>query len=128
MLPKFLLEESIRREDGYSEALDVSGESSRVLLLTLGISRIIEQESLDLSVWGSEDGSNWGSKPLLSFPQKFYCGTYAMLLDLTSEPAIRFVRAQWKMNRWGRGEPSPLFSFYLVADMAHVRPLAAAGA
>jgi hypothetical protein len=128
MLPTFLIEDGIRHEDGFSAALDVSAESSRVMLLTLGITRIIEQESLDLGIWGSPDGSTWGEKPLLTFPQKFYCGAYAMLLDLTSEPEVRYLRAQWKMNRWGRGEPSALFAFYLVAEVAHVRPMAAAAA
>ena len=128
MLPKFLLEESIRHEDGASQVLDVSSQSSRTLLLTLGITRIVEQESLDVTIHGSEDGVTWNPKPLLTFPQKFYCGVYAMLLDLANEPTVRFVRAQWKMNRWGRGEPTALFGFYLVAEMAHVRPLAEATA
>lgn len=128
MLPTFLIEDGVRHEDGFSSALDVSNDSSRVLLLTLGITRIIEQESLDLALHGSEDGTTWGPEPLLAFPQKFYCGAYAMLLDLTAEPNIRYVRAQWKMNRWGRGEPNATFAFYLAAEVAHVRPLAAAGA
>lgn len=128
MFPKFLIEDGVRHEDGSSEALDVSDDSSRVLLVTLGITRTIEQESLDVAIYGSEDGSTWGAKPLLAFPQKFYCGAYAMLLDLAPESNIRYIRAQWKMNRWGRGEPSATFAFYLAAEVAHVRPLAAASA
>ena len=128
MLPTFLVEDGIRHEDGFSGVLEISDDSARVLLLTLGITRIIEQESLDVVIHGSEDGTTWGAKPLLAFPQKFYCGAYAMLLDITAEPNIRFIRAQWKMNRWGRGEPTAMFAFYLAAEVAHVRPLAAAGA
>ncbi|MEP7363935.1 MAG: hypothetical protein ABI972_11820 [Acidobacteriota bacterium] len=126
MLPTFLLDEGIRHEDGVSAALELSSQPSRVLLLTLGITRIIEQESLDLWICGSEDGVTWSDKPLLAFPQKFYCGAYAMVLDLTAESSIRHIRAHWKMNRWGRGEPSALFTFYLVAEVAQLRPLAAA--
>lgn len=128
MLPAFLLEESIRHEDGSSAALDASSESSRVLLVTLGITRIVEQESLDVTLHGSADGIAWSSEPLLAFPQKFYCGTYAILLDLSAEPNVRYIRAQWKMNRWGRGAPGALFSFYVVAETAEVRAFAAAGA
>jgi len=125
MLPTFLLEDGLRHEDGQSGVLDVSAAGGQVLLLTLGITRIIEQESLDVSIFGSEDGENWGSKPLLSFPQKFYCGTYAMLLDLSSEPGVKYIRAHYKMGRWGRGTPAPLFGFYLVAEVAAVKPVAA---
>ncbi len=128
MFPTFLIEDGLRQSDGASAALDVSGASGRQLLLTLGITRIIEQESLDLGIWGSADGDRWMDQPLLSFPQKFYCGTYAIVLDLTAHEDVRFIQARWKMNRWGRGVPAPLFGFYLVAALAKVRPLAAAGA
>lgn len=128
MFPTFLIEDGLRQSDGASAALDVSGASGRQLLLTLGITRIIEQESLDLGIWGSADGDKWMDQPLLSFPQKFYCGTYAIVLDLTAHEDVRFIQARWKMNRWGRGVPAPLFGFYLVAALAKVRPLAAAGA
>lgn len=128
MFPTFLIEDGLRQSDGASAALDVSGASGRQLLLTLGITRIIEQESLDLGIWGSADGDKWMDQPLLSFPQKFYCGAYAIVLDLTAHEDVRFIQARWKMNRWGRGVPAPLFGFYLVAALAKVRPLAAAGA
>ena len=78
--------------------------------------RIIEQESFDLAVYGSTDGNEWGPKPLAAFPQKFYCGTYSILLDLSDAPDVRFLRVQWKMSRWGRGEPKPLFGFYVFAE------------
>ena len=43
----------------------------------------------------------------------------SLLLDLSQHPEIRYLRVQWKMNRWGRGEPTPLFGFYLVAQDAN---------
>ena len=78
--------------------------------MTLGITRIIEQESLDVSIWGSEDGNEWGTKPLLAFPQKFYCGTYQILVDLSAHPDVRHVRAKWAVNRWGKRDPKPLWT------------------
>jgi len=41
-------------------------------LLTLAITNIIEQESLDVSIFGSADGATWDPKPVAAFPQKFY--------------------------------------------------------
>ena len=123
MLPNFLIPEAERRADGTGEALDL-GQSKSKVKLTLGITRIIEQESLDVSIWGSADNANWGTKPLATFPQKFYCGTYTILLDLADYPDVQYVRAQWKVGRWGRGESRPLFGFYLFAEETSVQTLA----
>jgi hypothetical protein len=116
MLPTFLQPEILAREDGTGPAFPLERVGGGVLLLTLGITRTIEQQSLDISVWGSPDGKNWGTKPLLALPQKFYCGTYSIMLDLAQHADVNFLRVQWKMNRWGRGEPSPLFGFYVAAE------------
>jgi len=120
MLPNFLLPEQVVRQDGESApfALDTPRESG--LTITLGITRIIEQESLDLSIWGSADGQTWGDKPLLKFPQKFYCGTYTLLLDLSERPDVRHIKVAWKLNRWGRGEPTPLFGLYVFAQASPI--------
>ena len=115
MLPNFLIPETVVREAGTSPELSVDSISGGLLLLTLGITRIIEQESLDLSIWGSSDNADWGAKPLISFPQKFYCGTYQLLLDLSHHPDVKHLRAKWQVSRWGRGDPKPLFGIYLFA-------------
>ena len=125
MLPNFLFEETLVREDGTGPAIDLGPDQGKLLLLTLGVTRIIEQESLDVSIWASSDGANWGAKPLAAFPQKFYCGTYQILLDLTDRADIRYLRIQWKVNRWGRGEPKPLFAFYLFVQEMSTQVLAA---
>jgi hypothetical protein len=116
MLPTFLLPETTVREAGTGSELDLDAFQGKPLLLTLGITRIIEQESLDVSIWGSVDGKEWSVKPLLSFPQKFYCGTYQMVLDLGQHADVRYVRAKWGAQRWGKGDPKPLFGFYLFAQ------------
>ncbi|HEY2017611.1 MAG TPA: hypothetical protein VGH38_29095, partial [Bryobacteraceae bacterium] len=82
MLPQFLLPETTVREAGAGADLDLGDQQGETLILTLGITRIIEQESIDISIWGSANGIDWSPKPLISFPQKFYCGTYQILLDL----------------------------------------------
>jgi hypothetical protein len=82
MLRNFLLPESIVRADGTGPEIDLGPKRGKLLVLTLGITRILEQESLEITVWGSPDGENWGSKPMAKFPPKFYCGLYSILLNL----------------------------------------------
>ena len=104
-------EKTVVTAKGDGPAVDVSGAASRVFLLTLEITKIIEQESLEVSVYGSADGAAWGAKPLVTFPQKFYCGQSPLLLDLTAHPDVKFVRAHWEVARWGRGVETPMFEF-----------------
>jgi hypothetical protein len=118
MLPNCLIPETVIREAGTGPELSVNSMSGGLLLLTLGITRIIEQQSLDISVWGSADKIDWGAKPLISFPQKFYCGTYQLFLDLSQHPDIKYLRAKWQVSRWGRGDPKPLFGIYLFGQDA----------
>src|SRR3954469_18167874 len=118
MLPQFLLPETTVREAGTGPDINLGDTEGGTLILTLGITRIIEQQSIDISIWGSADGAEWGAKPLVSFPQKFYCGTYQMLLDLSHHPDVKHLRAKWQVSRWGRGDPKPLFGFYLFAQDA----------
>lgn len=126
MIPQFLLPETTVREAGTGPDIVLGAERGGTLILTLGITRIIEQESLDISIWGSADGKDFGTKPLISFPQKFYCGTYQILLDLSEHENIRYLRAKWQMNRWGKGDPKPLFTVYLFVQQMD-RQLAAVG-
>lgn len=115
MLPEFLLSETTVREAGNGPIIKLGAKQGGVLILTLGITRIIEQESLDLAILGSSDGQDWSGKPLIAFPQKFYCGTYQLLLDLTDRPDVEYIRVKWQVNRWGKGDPTPLFDLYVFA-------------
>ena len=128
MLPKSLLPETISRANGVGPAIDVSSQAGRLLVLTLGITRIIEQESLEVSVWGSSDKTSWGVKPLALFPQKSYCGMYSILLNLSARPEIKYVRVQWSMNRWTKGNPTPLFGFFVDAEPSGTRVRSASAA
>jgi len=96
---------------GDGAAVDVSGAAGRVFLVTLTITKIIEQESLDVSIYGSADGAAWGAKSIAAFRQEFYCGEWPLLLDLTEHPDVKFVRAHWEVARWGRGTETPMFEF-----------------
>lgn len=128
MLPEFLIPETTIREAGTGLAISLGANRGDALVLTLGITRIIEQESLDISIWGSTDNTEWGAKPLISFPQKFYCGTYQLVLDLSSRPDVQYLRAKWGVNRWGRGDSTPLFGVYLFVKEVGEPIAAGAGA
>ena len=96
---------------GDGPTVDVSGSGGRVFLLMLDITGVVEQESLDVSIFGSADGVTWGAKPVDKFPQKFYRGQHPLLLDLSESDQTKFLRAHWEVNRWGRGELTPMFEF-----------------
>jgi len=121
MLPNFLLPESIARADGKGPEMDLGSKRGKLLVLTLGITRILEQESLEVSVWGSPDNENWGARPLATFPPKFYCGIYSILLNLASRPEVQYVRVYWKMSRWSKREVTPMFGFYVYAEESGAR-------
>jgi hypothetical protein len=99
---------------GDGAPVDVSSAGHRVFLLTLDISNIIEQEAIDVSVYVSADGAAWSPKSIVSFPQKFYRGQQPLILDLTEHRDVKFVRAHWEVNRWGRGTETPMFEFGLT--------------
>ena len=88
---------------------DISPSATRTFLCLLTVTDQIEQESLDVSIYGSSDGQAWTPKPLLKLPQQFYRGHTKMVLDLSFRPEIKFIRASWELNRWGRGAPLPIF-------------------
>jgi hypothetical protein len=112
MIDAFLVgEKTVVSAKGDGPTVDVSGAAGRVFLLTLEITKIIEQESLEVSIHGSADGAAWGAKAVVTFPQKFYCGQSPLLLDLTADADVKFVRAHWEVARWGRGTETPMFEF-----------------
>jgi hypothetical protein len=103
--------QTVATAKGDGLAVDISGASSRVFLVTLAITKIIEQESLGISIFGSADGAAWDVKSIAAFPQKFYCEESPLLLDLSAHPEVKFVRAHWEVARWGRGTETPMFEF-----------------
>lgn len=123
-MPAFLLPEKIVHEDGQGAQVALDQPRGERLHLTLGITRILERESLSVSIWGSADGNQWTT--LAVFPRKSFCGTYSLALDLSPHRDIKFLRAHWKMHRWNRQESKPLFSFYVWAEEHRLKALRAA--
>ena len=111
MLDLFLVPEIAIEANGEAAAVDLGENAGKPVLLTLAITKIAEQQSLDVSVWGSADGTTWSAKPVKAFPQKFYKGVYNVLLDLSAHPDARYLKAKWTVNRWGVGDLKARFSF-----------------
>jgi len=109
----FLAEELTILGNGESGVVDVGTLAGKLLSVVLGIQQSVEQQSLEVTIWGSTDGETWPEKPLLQFPQKFYAGVSELLLNLEPELEVRFVKAKWAANRWGRGAATPNFHAYL---------------
>ncbi len=114
MVDAFLIPEgTIISAKGDSEALELSAASTPVFLLTLSITGVIEQESIEVSLFTSPDGTTWDAKAAACFPQRFYIGEYPLLVDLSAASGTKFVRAHWEVNRWGRGATTPRFEIGL---------------
>ena len=126
--PKCLLPESLRNGDGVGPVMSLDDHSSKLLVVTLGITEVVERMGLTVSVWGSSDQVEWGAKALVTFRQRQYCGVYSVLLNLAMRPEVQYLRVQWSMHRWGKGERTPLFGFevFLEESGARVRSTALA--
>lgn len=119
MLNIQLIPDQTIEASGEGPEIELGSAAGKRFLLTLTIPRILEQESLDVSIWGSEDKTNWGQKALAAFPQKFYAGEHQILFDLSKNPEVKYLRGKWAASRWGKGKLTPRFTFSL-----HIRELA----
>ena len=114
MLDAFLVpEKTIIIAKGDGAPVDVSAASNPVFLVTLSITDVVEQESIEITLFTSPDGTTWDAKAVATLPQKFYVGEYPVLVDLSSAPGAKFLRAHWEVNRWGRGPTEARFEFGL---------------
>jgi len=123
--PLYLLPEQMSRADGIGPAVDLAAKCGKLLVVTLGINHVVENGGLIVSIWGSPDGLDWGTRPLVSFPQKYYCGLYSLLLNLARNPEIRYLRPQWHMKAWAKSQALPLFSFQLFVEESGARLITA---
>ena len=114
MIDAFLVpQNTVVTAKGDSDPLDVSSAANPAFLATLSVTKIVEQESIELSFFASADGATWETKPIASLPQKFYVGEYPLLVDLSQANGVKFLRAHWEVARWGRGPVTPNFEVSL---------------
>ena len=105
LIPK----DTLVKENGNGAPVDIRASHTRTFFCVMNITDQIEQESVDLSIWGSADGENWGTHPILKLPQQFYRGETRAVLELRLVPEVNFIRAGLELNRWGRVAPLPMF-------------------
>ena len=115
MEASFLVSHATVHANGDGSALALGPDRPSSLLITLGITKTIEQELLHVFIQGSRNGSDWTER-LAVFPEKFYIGVSSLVVDLSQHPDVGYVRARWKTVRWGRGDKTPLFDFYVFAE------------
>jgi hypothetical protein len=125
--------ETLLEKNGFGTAVDVRASKTRTFFCVMEITDQIEQESVDISIWGSTEGEYWGVHPLLKLPQQFYRGETRAVLDLALVPEINFIRAGWVLTRWGRVTPHSIFRLGLnlteiPAMSVRVSPVAATAA
>ncbi len=111
-----LVPECLVFRDGVAPAVELGSSRGRLLVVTMEIHRITEQDGLLVSVWGSADKSDWGTTALLTFPPKSYCGVYSALLNLANKTDISYLRVHWTVRRWVKGESTPAFGFAVFAE------------
>jgi len=109
MSETLVLPETTIRGPGVGPQLALEAETRGWMLFTLDITRVVERQSLDVFVWGSGDGKDWGKQPLLRFRRKFYCGTDQVSLDARDRD-VKFLRATWHTDHWGSKPSNPLFT------------------
>jgi len=119
--PKYLLPESIRRSDGAGPFVEVGEATGKLMVVTLGINDVLERQVLRVSLWGSPDGSEFGTEPLASFRPRQYCGVYSTLLNLANHPGVRYLRVQWSMHCQGKGDRTPRFGFHVFLQESGAR-------
>src|ERR1700732_1115163 len=57
--------------NGEGQRYEIAASETRTFMCNMFITDQIEQESVDISVWGSADGQDFGKLPLLKMPQRF---------------------------------------------------------
>jgi hypothetical protein len=114
MVFNLILPENTVVTDGKGPVVDLRFRPGAPRHLTFGITRITENQRLEVSVC-SPDGDNWDSRPLAKFPPKFYCGVYSIPLDPSARPDVRYLCVQWKISRWPKGDV-PICDFYVCVE------------
>lgn len=121
----YLLQDALVQASGVGPVVELGDTIGREVQLLIDINRVQERESLDLDIWGSPDGAEWGSRPVLRIPRKYHCGTSICRLDLTDSPRVRYLRLEYRLNA-DRGNLRPFAKLSVTAEDAPVSMFAAA--
>lgn len=122
-----LVPEELFRGNGYGPAVAVGDLQGQSVQLKLSITRMMEEQTLEILIWGSVDGAHWSERPLATLPHRHYCGEYTDVIDLSRHPEMQFLRAEWRLRTWGPNTAYRLITFSMSAtEEEHAAVLAAA--
>ncbi|HUI55417.1 MAG TPA: hypothetical protein VLY04_10620 [Bryobacteraceae bacterium] len=124
MTQALLLPETSVREAGAGPGLHLGEAESGRWTVTVDVTRVTERESLELYIWGSSDGDDWGLRPMVKLPRVFYCGRYQTVLDLPDR-STKYLKAEWHVNRWTVGDVKPLFTMTVFVQASKPAALTA---
>lgn len=110
-----IVPEELFRGNGYSPAVSLGELQGKSIQLTLSITRMMEEQTLEVLIWGSTDGSQWVDRPIVTLPHRHYCGDYTYTVDLSRHPYLTHLRAEWRLRSWGHNTAYRLVSFSLRA-------------
>jgi hypothetical protein len=115
-MAKILLnEESTTESAGIGPTLRLNEQRRKLLVLTVVVTQLTEDEFVLVAISGSKNGAEWEPTPLVSFPPVSYCSTCSILLNLAARPDIQFLRAHWHIR--ARSEPhATRRSLYVLAE------------
>ena len=100
-------EKTVASAKGDGPTLDIGGAASRVLLLTVDITAIIEQRASDVSIYGAADAAAGGAKALPAVPPKSERGQHTTLPDPAEDADLTYVEAPAVCSSRGRAADTP---------------------
>jgi len=109
MTIEFLLPETSLRGGGVGAGLCLGDSVAGCFAVIVEITRATERGSLELSIWGSRDGVEWGARPLTRLPRCFCCGRYQTVFALPDR-SLRYLRAGWQVAHCSAGGARPAFT------------------
>ena len=107
--------------------MDIRASQTRTFFCLLEINDQIEQESLDVSIWGSQRTAKIGARsPILKLPQQFYRGERPRRARPNDcVPEVNFIRAQLGMVE-SLGERGPFAGMFVIGlRLSEVPPMPA---
>lgn len=111
-----LFPETEVRGAGHGPVIALGTYKGKPLNVTVQVSQISQNQSLDLEILGSADGDSW--LRLAVFPHRFYCGHYQYQLNLQAHPEIAFLRIGYQLKNWAPSRGSTVSSFAVHCEPA----------
>ena len=107
--------------NGAGPAYELGALAGKPVMIVLRITEIIEQESLHVSIWGSPDGKDWGSRRYSGIPRSSTRELRLRLSICGNCPASSFFEPIGR-STVGDAVTGPLFEFGVEIQEASTEP------